>query len=94
MDALHNQTAHELVDRILQGVAGAFALAFPQQLLALYLTGSWSNGTGVYHAGDAYNSSDLDLHLVFRSPFLPSDRERAKQFMSACRHLRRSGSAC
>ncbi|HZT44182.1 MAG TPA: hypothetical protein VFA07_18600 [Chthonomonadaceae bacterium] len=87
MTALLNATDNALIDGILEGIVTIYDLAFAGQIRALYLTGSWSNGTGVYHPGDAYNSSDLDLHIVFGASSAPEEKERARQFLGACRQI-------
>ena len=63
------------IDRVLRGFVGACDAAFPGRVRAYYLTGSWADGTGVRTPGDALNSSDIDVTVVFAGAL--SDAEAA-----------------
>jgi hypothetical protein len=65
-----------VADRVLGGFIGVCELVFPGRVRAYFLTGSTADGTAVRTPGDALNSSDIDLTVVFAGTLSGPDGER------------------
>ena len=75
MIVLNFLTGHKEIDRILRDLIGQFESAFPKQILAYYLNGSYAGDYGV-------QSSDVDLAVIWVADTLQKDIERAQEMVS------------
>lgn len=74
---LRESTGDPAADRIVRGVIGVFAQAFPGRVRGCYLRGSYATGTRIA-------DSDLDLFVVFQDRF-PDDRVEARRAWAVAR---------
>ena len=65
------------IDRLLTGLIGIYEMAFPQQISAYYLLGSYTDQT-------AAADSDLDLIAIFSGSPDPADMARFRQLTAYC----------
>jgi hypothetical protein len=84
---LRLRTGDAVADRVLGGFIGICDLVFPGRVRAYYLTGSTADGTAVRTPGDALNSSDIDLTVVFAGTLSDSEAVRFSQVRGACEQL-------
>ncbi len=68
------------IDRLLTGLIGIYELAFPQQISAYYLLGSYTDQT-------AAADSDLDLIAIFRGSVDSAVTTRFRQLTAYCGQL-------
>ena len=73
--------------RLLQASLSLLNLIFPGRIKACYLTGSTVDGTAVTIAGDAMNSSDIDITIVLSGNLSQLDRERFAHWRAMCEQL-------
>jgi len=67
-----NGIGDSMLDDILHGLVGLYEAVFPDRIRAYYLTGSYANLSTVA-------LSDLDLLVLFKEPFVPSDQATAQR---------------
>jgi hypothetical protein len=72
---------------LLQAGLTLLALIFPGRIKACYLTGSTIDGTAATIAGDALNSSDIDITIVLRGTLTQLDCERFALWRAMCEQL-------
>lgn len=63
---LHGSLGHPLMDAVVQEVIQAYEAAFPGQIAAYYIEGSYADHTQL-------STSDLDLVIVFRTRFADAE---------------------
>jgi len=81
MPALLNSTGDGRCDKIVQGLLGAFEVAFGGRVHSCYLRGSRASGSSV-------DGSDLDLYVVFKDRFIDVDEfERARLLCGCCARM-------
>lgn len=81
MPALLNSTGDSRCDTIVQGLVGAFEVAFTGRVHSCYLRGSRASGSSV-------DGSDLDLYVIFKDRFIDVDEfERAHQLCGCCARM-------
>lgn len=79
---LTNSSGVAKIDQILRGVVGVCELCFEGRIRAYYLSGSYSDGSGV-DRGRQLNSSDLDVYVVFKDEASPSETDRFRQLIAS-----------
>jgi hypothetical protein len=77
----------ERTSALLQAGLTLLDLIFPERIKACYLTGSVLDGTAVTIAGDALNSSDIDIKIVLQGALTGLDRERFALWRTMCEQL-------
>ncbi|MCA9917104.1 MAG: nucleotidyltransferase domain-containing protein [Anaerolineales bacterium] len=63
---------HGDTNRLIDATINLVELVFPERVRAYYLTGSYAEGTAVSH-------SDLDMVIIFKESFQPSEADRLRQ---------------
>jgi hypothetical protein len=84
---LITSTGQSRIDAMLEAVVGRFEQAFPNQVTGYYVTGSWCNDAALFNPVDPTNSSDVDLHAIFRDRLSPSEQERFWQVLGDCQRI-------
>jgi hypothetical protein len=77
---LITSTGESRIDTMLEAVVGRFEQAFPNQVTGYYVTGSWCNDAALFNPVDPANSSDVDLHAIFRDRLSPVNKNAFGRF--------------
>lgn len=85
--ALFSSPLDTSTSALLQAALTLLDLVFPGRIRACYLTGSIIDGTAVTIAGDALNSSDIDVTIILRGSLTRRDRERFTLWRAMCEQL-------
>lgn len=80
-------TGEGRVDTILQAVVGRFERAFPDRVAGYYVTGSWCSDAALFDPADPANSSDVDLHVIFRDRLHAEEQGTLGQVLRACQRI-------